>query len=374
MSILILLISLCYLFLILFLMFGFSRMPDFSVKDHPSKTRFSVIIPFRNEAENLPLLFASLKRLNYPTELFEIILVNDASEDASEALAEKFLEENQELQLSLLQNSPTSKSPKKDAITKAINAARHEYIITTDADCSVPETWLQEFNTMVSETNSKMIAGPVKILSSKKFLHTFQEIDFFSLQGATMGGFGVNQPFMCNGANFCYEKQAFFTVNGFDGNKKIASGDDIFLLEKFRKAGFKAVFIKSKSAIVQTLAQPTWKDFFAQRIRWAAKTSAYNNSFGKLVGLLVFFMNFILAIAVIGVLLKKLSSSLLLIPFLLKFNVDFILIYQSARFFERERVLKNYFWCSLIYPFLSSYIAVLSLFTGYSWKGRSFKK
>ena len=374
MSILIILVSLAYVFLILFLLYGFSKTQDFFGNVHPPKTRFSVIIPFRNEANNLSPLFYSLKNLNYPAELFEIILVNDASEDASEELCNKFMEENLKLELTLLQNNRTSGSPKKDAITTAIKKAKYEYIITTDADCTVPEAWLQEFNSAIVEWNAKMIAGPVKISPSKGFLASFQEIDVFSLQGATIGGFGVDLPFMSNGANFCYEKKAFEEVNGFKGNEKIASGDDIFLLEKFRKEGLKTAFLKSKSAIVTTQAQPNWSSLIAQRIRWAAKTSAYNNFFGKFVGLIVLAMNLILVLTMVGVLLEKISPALLLFPFLLKFNIDFILIYNCARFFEREKVLKNYFWCSLIYPFLNSYIAVLSLFSGYSWKGRRFKK
>lgn len=374
MSILIILISLAYIFLILFLVYGFSKTEDLFGKIHPLKTRFSVIIPFRNEAENLLPLFSSLSSLNYPAELFEIILVNDASEDTSEELCNKFIDENPQLEIILLQNKRTSGSPKKDAITTAINKAKYEFILTTDADCTVPQAWLQEFNSAIHEYHAKMIAGPVKISSANTLLSYFQEIDFFSLQGATIGGFGVDMPFMCNGANFCYEKKAFHAVNGFEGNDKIGSGDDIFLLEKFIKTGLKTAFLKRRSAIVSTPAQANWRSFFAQRIRWAAKTSAYDNVFGKFIGLLVLAMNLMLVLSAVVVVMDKISPSLLLFPFLLKFNIDFILIYNCARFFEREKVLKNYFWCSLIYPILSSYIAILSLFSGYTWKGRHFKK
>ena len=377
MSVLIILISLAYIFLILFLLYGFTRVDDFFGKNTSPKTHFSIIIPFRNEAENLPRLFTSLRKLDYPYGFYEILLVNDASQDASEELCSQFINANSQLNVRLLQNNRITGSPKKNAITTALGAATKEYMITTDADCTVPEAWLKEFNARITTSDARMIAGPVRISVHKRksgFLDLFQELDFFSLQGATIGGFGIDLPFMCNGANFCYEKKAFQKVNGFEGNENIASGDDIFLLEKFKKEGFKIAFLKSKNAIVKTQPQPDWKSFFAQRIRWAAKTSAYNNFFGKLTGLLILTMNLMLAVIFLGVLTGKITSSLLLVPFLLKFNIDFILIYHSARFFEREKVLKNYFWCSFIYPFLTSYIAVLSLFSGYNWKGRRFKK
>lgn len=374
MILLIIFVSLAYIFLILFLLYGFSRMEDFFGNDELPETRFSIIVSFRNEAANLPLLFETFLKLNYPAELFEILLVNDASEDTSESLCREFITANPGLNVSLLQNNRKSGSPKKDAIHTAIVKAKHEFILTTDADCTVPIMWLQTFNSKILETDAKMLAGPVTISPAGDFLTRFQEIDFFSLQGATMGGFGVDKPFMCNGANFCYHKQTFLKVNGFEGNDNIASGDDIFLLEKFKSGGYKTAFLKSRWAVVSTQAQPSWKSFFGQRIRWAAKTSAYKNFFGKITGLLVLGMNLILIIALAGVLLKKISPALLLFPFLLKFNIDFILIYNCSRFFVREKVLKNYFWCSLIYPFVSSSVAILSLISGYNWKGRRFRK
>lgn len=367
-------ITFFYIFLLLFLLYGYKKLPEFSGKKNTPQTGFSVIVPFRNEAENLPQLLESLKHINYPKNLIEIIMVNDGSEDTSEEICRNFANKHQDLHLKLLQNERTSQSPKKDALTTGIGVAGMDYMITTDADCRVPSNWLREYDAKITETGAEMIAGPVAPMSKNDFFSSFQELDLYSLQTATMGGFGVDLPFMCNGANFCYRKKAFEQVNGFDGNSEIASGDDIFLLEKFRKQGFKTVFLKSKMAVVSTALQPTMKNLIAQRIRWAAKTSAYKSFFGKAVGLTVLLMNLTLVIVFLGFAAGIFASNILLLPFLLKFNVDFLLIYSGARFFGREMALKYYFFSSLIYPFFSSYVAVLSLFKGYQWKGRKFKK
>ncbi len=374
MSIFLGIITFLYVFLLLFLLYGYIKLPDFSGNNPAPKTGFSILIPFRNEAKHLPQVLHSLKMLNYPKELFEIILVNDASEDTSEEICKNFAENNPELDLKLLQNKRTSGSPKKDALTTGIKTAEKENIITTDADCLLPQDWLREFDAAITETGAKMIAGPVTAVPKKGFFNSFQELDLFSLQAATMGGFGVYLPFMCNGANLCYSKKAFLEVNGFSGNEGIASGDDIFLLEKFRKKDFKTAFLKSKAAIVSTALQPDLKNLVSQRVRWAAKTSAYKGFFGKIVGLTVFLMNLSLVLATLGILAGIYPIKILLLPFLLKFNVDFILIYNGAQFFGREKALKNYFFSSIIYPFFSSYVAILSLFSGYHWKGRRFKK
>jgi cellulose synthase/poly-beta-1,6-N-acetylglucosamine synthase-like glycosyltransferase len=371
-------ISILYAGLILFLLFGFSKVEEQSeISSHPS-IRFSVIIPFRNEAENLPDLFGSLVKLNYSNELFEIILVNDASEDASEKLCEEFRNENPGLNIKLLNSKRTSGSPKKDAINVAIRNSAYEYILTTDADCKVPENWLLQVGAYLEKSQAKMIAGPVAIDAGKKgktsFLKIFQAIDFLSLQGATIGGFGVDIPFLCNGANLCYEKESFRQVGGFSGNEAIASGDDIFLLEKFQKAGLQIKFLRNPGAIVTTAPQPGLSRLISQRIRWAAKTSAYNNSFSKAVGIIVFLMNLLLFVGFIAVVSGVFPQKTFLMFFLVKFNVDFLLIYKTSIFFKREKLMKNYFWCSFLYPVFSSYVGLLSIFRGYAWKGRKFKK
>ncbi len=371
-------ISLLYAGLILFLLFGFSKVEEQPKISSQPSIRFSIVIPYRNEAENLPVLFQSLIKLNYPKELFEIILVNDASDDASEEVCNVFRNENPDLNIILLNSHSISGSPKKDAINTAIKNSRHEYLLTTDGDCKVPENWLLQCGAYIEKTGAKMIAGPVAIDAGEKgktdFLKIFQEIDFLSLQGATIGGFGVDIPFLCNGANLCYEKESFRQVDGFSGNEAIASGDDIFLLEKFHKAGFKTGFLQSRETIVTTAPQPDLKNLISQRIRWAAKTSAYKNSFSKVVGVVVFLMNLLLLVGFIAVVSGVFPQKTFLIFFLVKFNVDFLLIYNTAIFFRREKLMKNYFWCSFLYPVFSSCVGVLSLFKGYSWKGREFKK
>ena len=371
-------ISFLYVFLLLFLLYGMKQVPEFFGNNSPPKTTFSIVIPFRNEAENLPGLLQSLKDLNYPAELFEVLLVNDASEDASEELCLSFKQEHPSLQVKLLQNVRSSGSPKKDAIATAVASAKQEFIITTDADCILPKKWLLIYHDFICTKDASAVAGPVTLQKKKEvknsFLDTFQELDVFSLQSATVGGFGVELSFMCNGANFCYSKKAFLEVNGFKGNSEIASGDDIFLLDKYKKAGFRLGFLKSKEAVVSTFPQKNLKGLISQRIRWAAKTSSYRSTFGKLLGLVVLLMNLSLVLLVVAVALDYLASRTFFLIFLFKFNVDFILIYRSAQFFGRERIMKNYLWCSCIYPFFSSYVALLSIFVGYRWKGRRFKK
>lgn len=375
MTLLFITITVTYLFLIGRFAYGFDKVESFDIEDLKQKTKFSIIVPFRNEAENLPELLQSLKTLNYPKHLFEIICVDDESNDDSVEMISIFSGINPDFQIKVLKNTRTTNSPKKDAITSAIEVTKHEWIITTDADCIVPKYWLDAFDAFIQTHPYQFIVAPVAYHKVNSFLDRFQLLDFLSLMGATIGGFGIKRPFLCNGANLAYGKSLFNSVNGFEGNDNIASGDDIFLLEKALKSNRKNVgYLKSEHAIVLTKPQSDWKALIAQRKRWAAKTSSYNSLFGKLTGLVVLLMNASLVSALTFTVIGELSPRLLLYIFTIKSGIDFLLLFKTSRFFNQERYLSSILFSSIIYPFFSVYIAFISLFTTYKWKGRSFNK
>lgn len=367
-------ITVSYLILIFSFTYGFNKITDFQLEDLPSKTEFSVIIPFRNEAKHLPGLLKSIKDLNYPKQLFEVIFVDDDSGDNSVDIIKNNLK-NSQPNIRITCNERKTNSPKKDAITSAINKSNYEWIITTDSDCILPKYWLDSFDEFIQKSNTKCIVGPVTYVDKHSFLNRFQILDLLSLQGATIGGFGIKNPFLCNGANFGYEKKLFKTLNGFDGNDQIASGDDIFLLEKIvKKQPNQLHYLKCEQAIVKTHSQPNWSYLFSQRIRWAAKSSAYNNWFGKLTGILVLIMNVLVIAIILFTILGSFNYKTLLYILVIKFNIDFFLIYKSATFFEQKDILRTFVFAFILYPFFSVYVAFMSLFKGYKWKGRTFRR
>ena len=380
-TLLITIITIVYVLLIAGFAYGFEKVKPFKLKDLTPKTRFTVIIPFRNEAENLPQLLTSIQSLQYPKHLFEIIFVDDDSSDDSidiikKVLDTKFSKENfTRTDIKVIPNERKTNSPKKDAITTAIEQAKYDWIVTTDADCKLPKYWLDSYDEFIQQTDLKCIAAPIAYNTSNGFVNRFQILDFLSLQGATVGGFGIQKPFLCNGANFAYAKEAFNSVNGFNGNTKIASGDDIFLLEKMVKHDPKEVrFLKCEQAIVTTKPQNSWNGLFEQRIRWASKTSAYNNWFGKLIGLIVLLMNSVIILSILLSVLGIIKVTILFYVLFIKFNIDVLLIYKAATFYNQKNALKSFFLSFLIYPFFSVYIAFISLFKDYKWKNRSYKK
>lgn len=368
-------ISIFYLALIIAFIIGFEKVELIKNNNTIPKNRFSIVVPFRNEAHNLPDLLLSLSVLNYPSELFEILLVNDDSQDNFNAIFDAFKNQNSSLNLRLINNVRKSQSPKKDAIESSIKLSNFEWIVTTDADCMVPKLWLQLFNQFIEETQPFFISAPVKFSDQNSMLFHFQNLNFISLMGSTIGGFGIHNPFMCNGANLCYHKESFFELNGFEGNANIASGDDIFLMEKIFKASPKKVkFLKSAEAIIETKSENTWKLFINQQIRWASKSASYTSFFTKFVGIVVFLENLTVLVLGISAFLFPEFWIYFMLIFSLKVIVDFMLIAPTAIFLKNTKSIKYYLPISLLYPFFIVFTGGLSAFKNYEWKGRSFKK
>ncbi len=369
-------ISLYILVLFLYLI-GEKRIPSIASKNIDPKTTFSVVIPFRNEANNLPDLLASLASIEYPSALFEIFLVNDASEDNSEEIITTWIAHNNlQTNVQLIQSERSTASPKKDAITTAVKKASYDWIVTTDADCVIPSQWLQLYSNYIHNKDVSLVAAPVVYKGASSVLNQFQIQDGLSLQAITMGAFGWKNPILANGANMAYLRETFNTLNGFSGNDHIASGDDIFMLEKvYSKTPSRVGFLKSKDAIVFTNTQADWGSILNQRIRWASKTSKQKSLLPKLLGFLILYVNLIVLLTPLAILTNPTEYALLALTAVgVKFCMDYIFLLNCGKVLG-VRLHFGYFILSFcLYPFIFILVLIGSVLSNYSWKGRTFKR
>ncbi|WP_245902689.1 glycosyltransferase family 2 protein [Flavobacterium aciduliphilum] len=363
-----------YVVFIIQLIFGFDKVNSFERTNEKPKTTFSIIVPFRNEAKNLPKLLKSISSLNYPKELFELILVDDFSEDASERIYIKWRMEHGLIHSTLLENLKLSNSPKKDALTKAMPIVKNEWVVTTDADCVVNENWLLTMDAFIQKNTTEMIVGAVVYKTKNNWFHHFQQLDLLSLQGTTIGSFGIGKPFMCNGANFAYTKRLFQELGGFGGITTQASGDDVLLLQKALKKNPECVqYLKNTDVIVKTKPENDLYALFMQRVRWASKTTSYKHAYAKLLAVVVLLMNLSLVLG--GVLWFEgfLAGKIMVAVFLMKYLVDCILIYKTNQYIRKNKVVIPLV-SSLIYPVFSSFVGFYALFGRFTWKGRTFSR
>jgi glycosyltransferase involved in cell wall biosynthesis len=356
------------------LIFGFDKVSSFESTNEIPKTSFSIIVPFRNEEKNIGKLLQSISKLNYPTELFEIIMIDDFSEDGSERIYNNWRMENGLIQSTLLESLRLSNSPKKDAILRAIPIVKNEWIITTDADCMVNKNWLNALDNYIQKMAPKMVVGAVVYKTKNNWFHHFQHLDLLSLQGATIGSFGIGKPFMCNGANFAYTKNIFEELGGFGGINKQASGDDVLLLQKaLLTHSEKVYYLKNPAFIVKTKPEKDLVKLFMQRVRWASKTNDYKNIYAKLLALAVLLMNLSLVVGFGFWVIGSLDCRIVLCVFIIKYLVDYSLLYKSNKYLGKGKIIVP-LASSLIYPFFASLVGIYSLFGGFTWKGRTFFK
>lgn len=364
-----------YCLLILTYRYWLMRLKTFTT-DHSYKpvSFFSIIIPARNEEDNIRECLLSIFKNNYPKDLYEVIVINDESTDNTEDIIRSFQKQHPNLRLlqmrELLQGQKIN-AYKKKAIEAAISRASGKWIITTDADCIVPENWLASFDNYIQQSGKKFIAAPVAFIDDHTFLGRFQCLDFLSLQGITAASVSAGFHSMCNGANLCYEKALFHKVNGFENISHIASGDDMLLMHKVQQRNADDIgYLYTPQSIVYTQPMKTWKTFINQRIRWASKAGDYTDWKIKTVLWLVYLLNVLMAAAFIAALLHPVMLLYWLGLLLVKTITELFFMAKITAFYNQRSLLK---WFALMQPlhiFYTISAGFLGRFGSYRWKER----
>ncbi len=366
-----------YLLLINLYLFWFSRLKQFNPKENLKPlTCFSIIISARNEAENIGACIQSILNNNYPKELFEIIVADDFSNDATPAIVESLMQQHSNVKLVTLSKiiDQNINSYKKRAIEICIAQSRFDWIVTTDADCNIPKQWLSLFDAFIQINKTVFVAAPVMFICEKTFLSVFQCLDFISLQGITAASVSAGFHSMCNGANLAYNKKVFYEVDGFKNADHIASGDDMLLMHKVKAKHPSSIgYLFNQSAIVTTAAMPDWSSFINQRIRWASKATNYKEPKIFSVLLLVYFMNLSFLILFILCCFNPPLFYYLLVFILTKALFELPFMYAVSKFYSLQRIM---IWFVLMQPFHIAYMIIsgwLGKFGSYKWKGRKVK-
>lgn len=341
------------------------------------KTSISILIPARNEAQNIKTCLETILNQNYPDALFEIIVIDDHSTDDTADLVLDFSDPRIHLiDLSAFVDRRKIQSFKKEAIEIGIKQAKGTLMLTTDADCEVPSNWLMIIASFFEAHSYHCIASPVNFHHEFSHLERFQSLDFLGMMLITGTGIKTRLMRMANGANLAYTKKVFETVNGFEGINHLASGDDMLLVQKIAAKYPNGIgFLKSKKATVHTKAKSSWEAFFRQRIRWATKSSSYREWQVTLILAIVFFFcsNIFLSILLsywwgwpmIAIALLQLGIKIL---------ADYPFLTKACRFFHREELMQSFWFAQVMHIFYIVSIGILSnVIKQYYWKGRKVR-
>lgn len=354
---------------------GWMQIPEYDPGNATPVTFLSVIIPARNEQHNIARLIDSLALQQYPDDLWEVIIVDDHSTDETLPQLLKLKHKLPNLQVLSLGGKQPETGHKKTALATGINMANGTLIVTTDADCTFENRWLHTLASFYEKNGAVMIAAPVKLEGKRSLLYYFQVLDFLTLQGITGAAVENRMHVLCNGANLVYEKKVFDDALGFEGINHIASGDDMLLMQKIISLHpHKVRYVKNREAIVTTAAAISWKAFFNQRIRWASKSTHYQDQKLFRILLLVFTVNCFFVIQFLLAFWMNLGFFFFLVFLLAKVIIEFPFLQSVARFFKQASLLKFFPLLQPIHMLYTVIAGFLGKFGKFEWKGRILKQ
>jgi cellulose synthase/poly-beta-1,6-N-acetylglucosamine synthase-like glycosyltransferase len=226
------------------------------------------IVPFKNEENNLEAFFQSiLKQTHFPEEL---ILVNDHSSDDSVKIIEKW---SAKMPFPMVLVDHVGEG-KKRAISQAIEMAKGEVMVCSDADCEFSPHFFASISQPFVNDEVVWVSGRVSFESDGSFWKEVLAAENEGLQAITAASIRGNQPTMANGAAMAFRKRSFVEVGGYWGLEHLVSGDDELLLHRMQGKG-KLVY--AENAVVRTQSANSWNAFWKQRIRWVSKSADYEN-------------------------------------------------------------------------------------------------
>lgn len=336
----------------------------------------SVLIPARNEEKSIEGCLESVLANDYPSDRVEIIVVDDGSTDRTGELVRTYqyvhaggmMDEREPVRLIRLDHLEGGIAHKKRALARAVEEATGEIILTTDADCTVPEGWI---GSMVSyfEGDVGMVTGPVLYRRWETVLARLQSLEFLGLVALGAGLVGIGRPHLCNSANLAYRRRAYDDVGGYSGLEGVTTGDDEMLLHRMAyESAWQVRSCMDPGAAVETDPNRTLREFFLQRKRWASAHARYAHLRLTITSILCYL--FYLSIP---------AALLFWSPYLFwgtlaaKIMAEACLLFPAAKQFDRGPLMALLVPAQVVYiPYILA-IGIAGTLGGYTWKGRKVR-
>ena len=185
----------------------------------------SVILSAHNEAFNLSHYLKALLTQDYPE--YEVIVVDDGSEDATRDVVESFMAQDERLRMTFVPYGARVGSTKKLALTLAAKAAQYDYLLLTDADCC-PESshWIREMMKGFGEESKDIVLGFGAYFAEPGHVNRLIQFDTLFNGLHYLGAALCGHPYMGVGRNLAYRKSLFFESGGFTHLMTNKAGDD----------------------------------------------------------------------------------------------------------------------------------------------------
>jgi len=303
----------------------------------------SVVVPFRNEADNLPRLIDSINNAKTRLDLaVEFIFVNDHSTDHSKQCVDNAIN-------SILITSRGN--GKKAALKDGVLAAKYEWILTLDADVVLPQSFFNELS-ILPLNNLKMLILPVRPKRRRGMVPAFFDLEFLALQGVGLGMADKGMPLLSSGACLLFEKLAFQKVNDRRADYQIRSGDDIFnMFAVAHEYGEDSIGVGLSVTPVQTAFPKGLTQLFRQRSRWISKTTEVPNFRYKFTAFSMAAIHLLPLVLALAFFVDILPLHIVLSLLAIKWGGEWIFFWYFTRAFDRNELIYFIPIAQLVYPF-----------------------
>jgi 1,2-diacylglycerol 3-beta-glucosyltransferase len=343
-------------------LFGLRRNQDYILD---SSTLFvSIIIAARNEEMNLPHCLQSVANQTYSKFQYEVIIVNDGSTDRTASICEEFIRQYPHFKLIHVQDDPRVRG-KANALAQGIDVAKGEIILITDADCTVPQTWVEQTARRYSPEVG--LIGGFTLQKATTPFEGMQSLDWAFILGMAGATAGFKYPLGSIGNNLSFRKEAYDQVGGYR-KLKFSVTEDYTVVQAIVGTGkWRYCYPIDPKHLVESKPCPNVLALLRQKHRWGKGGLDM-----KLAGLVIMVIGFLMHISPFVMLywggVVQAASALML-----KFIVDYIYLYKILERLDRTDELRWFYWFELYFIIYVIFLPFLVFFGGkVKWKGREF--
>jgi glycosyltransferase involved in cell wall biosynthesis len=305
-------------------------------KATPKKIAVSIIICAKNEAENLKKFLPTIINQDYPD--FEIVLINDASNDNTLEVIDSFAKLHKTIKVVNVKGIEAFWGNKKYALTLGIKAAKNDFLLFTDADCKpISKYWIKEMSANFNNKKSIVLGYGAYSKIKKSFLNKL--IRFETLVTAvnyfSFANFGL--PYMGVGRNLAYTKKEFFDANGFVNHIKVRSGDDDLFVNQIANQNNTAICF-SKNSFTESIPKTTFKAWFKQKRRHVSTANHYKMKH-KILLTLLYVSNLLFWLFALTLLITLFKWEIVLSLFLFRIILQYIMLGILSKKLDETDVL-----------------------------------
>lgn len=353
---------------VLFLIGSFNeRKKDKAITKLNEYPTVSVIVPARNEENKIEDCIRSIEKSDYPNDKFEIVAINDRSEDNTGIILDKLKNELSNLRVIHIKNS-TDKGNligKPGALHAGIQSSKSELILMTDADCTVPGNWIRTIASVFKEESVGIVPSFTTIKGNRIF-DKVQSVEWVYTHTMASAGVGIGYPLGCYGNNLSIRRNDYEKAGGYE-NIKFTVTEDLALLNSVILNGKKARYVTSPESLVTTLPCKDFREYKRQHHRWAVG--------GKELGWKAVIFVITTAIFWIGFLSSIYFGNYLFIFGLLGFRIlcDFALMAPVMHKLKLKKLIPWAFPSILFFIVWELVVPILLIDRKVIWKGQVFR-